>query len=337
MTDRHSENKQLVARLRAAMYDWSPDGVRSALDATFAADAEAFLAHPFEELDGAAGWYGDALAPLAAAWPDLERRDMVVMAGTTDIGRDWVGCAGHYVGTFVHPWLDIPPTGRLVSMRFHEFFRVVEGRIVEFQALWDIPEVMMQAGVWPMVPSLGRDWLVPGPATEDGILTGPRDEARASHVLKIVLDMLDDMGKHPEQPVEAMNLERYWHPRHNWYGPAGIGSSRGIQGFRRAHQIPFLKAMPDRGGGGYDDRPSNFFAEGDYVGETCWPGMFMTYTGDGWLGIAPSDKKITMRSLDFWRLEGDLIRENWVLVDLLHVWDQLGVDVLARMRELTAR
>ena len=42
-----------------------------------------------------------------------------------------------------------------------------------------------------------------------------------------------------------------------------------------------------------------------------------------------------MRSLDFWRVENDLIRENWVLIDLLHVYHQLGVDVLGRMRELT--
>jgi hypothetical protein len=28
-----------------------------------------------------------------------------------------------------------------------------------------------------------------------------------------------------------------------------------------------------------------------------------------------------------------LIRENWVLVDLLHVYHQIGVDVFARMRE----
>ena len=32
-------------------------------------------------------------------------------------------------------------------------------------------------------------------------------------------------------------------------------------------------------------------------------------------------------------MEGDLIRENWVLVDLLDVYYQLGVDVFARLRE----
>jgi hypothetical protein len=42
-----------------------------------------------------------------------------------------------------------------------------------------------------------------------------------------------------------------------------------------------------------------------------------------------------MCSLDFWRCEDGLIRENWVLVDLLHVYHQIGVDVFSRMRELT--
>ena len=40
-----------------------------------------------------------------------------------------------------------------------------------------------------------------------------------------------------------------------------------------------------------------------------------------------------MRSLDFWRVENGLIRENWVMVDLLHMYDQIGIDVFARLRE----
>ena len=41
-----------------------------------------------------------------------------------------------------------------------------------------------------------------------------------------------------------------------------------------------------------------------------------------------------MCSLDFWRIENGLIRENWVLVDLIDMYHQIGVDVFARMREL---
>ena len=61
--------------------------------------------------------------------------------------------------------------------------------------------------------------------------------------------------------------------------------------------------------------------------------MIQTINHDGWLGIPPLGKEITMRSLDFWRLEGGVIRENWVMVDLLHMYDQIGVDVFARLRE----
>jgi len=39
-----------------------------------------------------------------------------------------------------------------------------------------------------------------------------------------------------------------------------------------------------------------------------------------------------MRSLDFWRCENGLIREIWVLIDLLYMNDQIGVDVFSRMR-----
>ena len=48
------------------------------------------------------------LNPLFDAMPDLERRDWIIMGGRTEHGDDWVGCGGHYVGTFVGPWLDIP-------------------------------------------------------------------------------------------------------------------------------------------------------------------------------------------------------------------------------------
>ena len=51
-----------------------------------------------------------------------------------------------------------------------------------------------------------------------------------------------------------------------------------------------------------------------------------------WLFFYPH-KTGKNQSLDFWHLQGGLIRENWVLVDLMHVYHQLGVDVLERAGE----
>lgn len=326
----HSRNKAFIGGLRAALYDIDASDLLRQLRARFAADCEAHLAHPLETLHGVDALYEGAYLPLLQAVPDLERRDFIVMAGESQ-GQNWVGCAGHYMGLFEAPWLDIPPTKHLMAMRYHEFFRIEDERIVEMQALWDIPQVMMAADAWPMTPSLAVEWIAPGPASNDGIVSSPYDEAESEASVAWVKAMLSALKRNVIS-VEAMELSKYWHPKMMWYGPAGIGSMRRISGFRHWHQIPFLKAMPDRDaflGKGI------MFGDGDYVGFTAWPGMTMTISGDGWLGIAPGNQAITMRSLDFWRMEKGQIRENWVLVDLLDVYHQLGVDVFERMRELT--
>ena len=61
--------------------------------------------------------------------------------------------------------------------------------------------------------------------------------------------------------------------------------------------------------------------------------MIQTVTNDGWMGIAPSGRRITMKFLDFWRIENGKIRESRVMVDLLDMHQQLGVNVFARLRE----
>jgi predicted ester cyclase len=326
----HNQNKQLINQFRHALYDCDVKTLKQQLQVVFAPDSKIHLAFPFEDLNGAAELFDKAYQPLLMAVPDLERRDYIVMAGASR-GDNWVGCAGFYTGVFERAWLDIPPTQHAVMMRYHEFLRIVDEKIVEMQALWDIPQVMMQANAWPMTPSLGVEWLVPSPATQDGIITSPYDTAKAETSVQLVSAMLEGLKRSP-QGVAAMQLDRYWHPKMLWYGPAGIGTSRRISGFRNWHQIPFLKAMPDRAA---ILEAGALFGDSDYVGFTAWPGMKMTISGDGWLGIAASNQAITMRSLDFWRCEKGFIRENWVLIDLLHVYHQLGVDVFSRMRELT--
>lgn len=148
-----------------------------------------------------------------------------------------------------------------------------------------------------------------------------------------VADMLQHMKRHPSQGgPEVMEMSRFWDAHENRYGPAGAGTGRGIDGFRSWRQIPFLKAMPDRGPKA-DQVTYHFFGDNTHCAVTGWPNMIQTLTHDGWLGIAPSGKEITMRSLDFWRSGNGRIRENWVMVDILDTYRQLGVDVLARLRE----
>ena len=166
--------------------------------------------------------------------------------------------------------------------------------------------------------------------TQDGLcISGNGDMA-----LKRVLAMLTDLCRHPaEGGPEIMRLSTHWHSKFNWYGPTGIGTARGITGFRNWHQIPFLRGMPDRKLDAMGDLMSHWISEGKYVCETGWPNMRLTLSDDGWMGLPPVGKEVLMRSLDFWRVEDGLIRENWVLVDLLDIYQQLGLDVFLRLSE----
>lgn len=325
-----TELKALFSTYQFATLNIEWDSAKQALNELFAPRANLNLCHPFGTLTGADAFFDSCLGPLLTAMPDLERRDMIVLAGTTTQGQDWVGSMGNYMGTFLSPFLDIPPTGHLAHMRYHEFFKIEDGKVVEMQSIWDIPELMMQAQAWPMAPQLGTFLCTPAPMSSDGLRASGNGQATYDHVVA----MLTDLCRYPADPdPKVMQLEKYWHPRANWYGPAGIGSNRGISGFRNWHQIPFLGGMPDRKLDAMGELMSHWVAQGNYVCETGWPNMRLTLSNDGWMGIAPAGKEVLLRSLDFWRLEQGLIRENWVLIDLLDMYTQIGIDVLGRMRE----
>ena len=333
MSDLHQHHKDLIAPFRAAFYEGDQSALRTAMDQLFAPDCVFHMCHPFGDIIGPDAYFTQVIAPLFAAIPDCERRDFIVMAGQTEHGGDWVGCGGNFMGVFAAPYLNIPPTGHMAHMRFHEFYQFKDDKIVEMQTIWDIPELMMQADAWPLAPSLGREWCIPGPASQDGLAIGPRDAAHSEATCQHSVNMIEHMKRHPSQGgAEDMEMPRFWHDKMSWYGPAGIGTGRGIAGFRHWHQIPFLSGMPDRGAY-VADITYHFFGDNDYVAVTGWPNMLQTHTHDGWLGLPPTNQKLEMRSLDFWRLENGKIRENWVTVDLLHVYHQLGIDVFRRLEE----
>lgn len=235
------ELKKLYAPYRSANACDNFAAIQQATSNFFAADATIKLCFPFGELDGPIAFQEHCVNPLHKAMPDVERRDMIVMAGTTEEKTHWIGTMGNYMGTFVAPLLHIPPTGKLAHMRYHEFFKIEDGRVTEMQAIWDLPELMMQANAWPMAPQLGAFLCTPAPMTGDGLNIFGEGSAAKEHVVA----MLTDLCRHPANPdPNVMQLENYWHPQFNWYGPAGIGTSRGVSGFRHWHQIHSCAECP---------------------------------------------------------------------------------------------
>jgi predicted ester cyclase len=66
-----------------------------------------------------------------------------------------------------------------------------------------------------------------------------------------------------------------------------------------------------------------------YVASTGWPSLRCTHTGE-YLGVPATGNKIGMRVMDWWRREGDLLVENWVFIDMVDVFLQMGVDIFAQ-------
>ncbi|MEM9343707.1 MAG: ester cyclase [Pseudomonadota bacterium] len=328
----HDENKRLFGRLRAALYDMDPAGLRRALTDAFDSDAQIDLCFPFESMTGPNQLFETVYVPLLNAMPDMERRDFIFMAGPRwgpGKSGDWIGLGGNIVGRFDAPWLDIPPTGQPVFMRYHEYYRMEAGRIVQMSGLWDIPQVMLQARAWPFAPQNGVEWMCPGPAHGQGIMTGSHDADSGSASVQLVWDMLHDLQR-GDATAPLRHASGYWHPKCLWYGPTGLGTGRRPEGFQDVVLRGFRTGLSDNTR--FLDE-GVFFGDGDLVAFTGWPSGEATHSGNGFLGLTPTGKRFTRRSLDFWRCENGMIRENWVLVDLLHIYSQLGIDPFARMRD----
>ena len=48
------------------------------------------------------------------------------------------------------------------------------------------------------------------------------------------------------------------------------------------------------------------------------------------MGMPGTGQSGDMRVIDMYRRRGDKLAENWIFIDLLHFWNQQGVDILNR-------
>ena len=93
-----------------------------------------------------------------------------------------------------------------------------------------------------------------------------------------------------------MPQKNHWHPKMMWYGPCGIGTTRGLQGFVDYHQLPFRIAFPNRRGGNHYVR----IGDGPYSATAGWPSVHAKHLGGDFLDVAPTGRDVTMRVMDFY-------------------------------------
>ncbi|MGR3485242.1 MAG: nuclear transport factor 2 family protein [Paracoccaceae bacterium] len=328
--------KAVVRAMQADLAAAAPDGAARALAAHVAPDWHWRGMHPFHERTGPDAVADAFWAPLMGAFTRLHRRPDIFLASRNrlpDRGDEpgvWVVSMGHLMGLFDRPWLGIRPTGRIAMLRYAEFDRVQDGRVVESAMFCDIPHVMIQAGQDPFPPQTGAHLIQPGPMTHRGLMWDAQDPAEGDATFEAIERMLTGMGEaesgeHP-MPSYADHLRRTWHDDMIWWGPAGIGASYTVDRYIDQHCTPFGRSLDE--GYRFNGHLARV-AEGDFGGFFGWANLTVTNSG-GFMGMPAGPGPADMRVVDMYRRDGDKLAENWIFIDMLHFLAMQGLDVLAR-------
>ncbi|MEX0371746.1 MAG: ester cyclase [Tateyamaria sp.] len=160
---------------------------------------------------------------------------------------------------------------------------------------------------------------------------GPQPDYETRHTLAFGRDFIfGGLNRFDESDLSSMGMARFFHPNIKWYGPGGIGACLSLPEFETLHQQPWLNAFPDR----KVMHLESLFAEDRLLAASGPMGVVATNTGP-YLGHPASGARIEVSGLDFWLRSGDQFSENWVFVDMVHLFEQMGVDLFARMQGAT--
>ena len=201
--------------------------------------------HPFYEQHGAANVACTFWTPLLTAMSSVQRREDIFFANENSLdGEDgiWVVSMGHLLGLFDQPFLNIPATSKITMLRYAEFNRVLDGKIVETAMFCDLIHLMHQAGLQPLPPQTGQHLIQPGPRTHDGLhYDGAADGTETLTLINRMIENIDANSNAADvsaardaTPQEELALS--WHDDMIWWGPAGIGAI--------LHHRPLYRSTP---------------------------------------------------------------------------------------------
>ncbi len=331
-------NKQLVWDFWQALEGASANEVENVATTVMAEDVLWHGFDPIEKLEGRIAFTSNFWKPLLESFPDIKRETHIFMGGKSngradgDIsldGKMWVSGTGYFNGTFVKDYLEIPATGKKVSIRWGEFCRIEEGKIVEIYFMLDLIDLMQQAGFEVLPPSKGKNGLYPPPHARDGILLEKQPKEVSDYSLDHIWRFIyDGLNSYDQSELESMGMADFFHPEVQWYGPGGIGACLSLKEFENFHQQPWLIAYPDR----QVQDLNALIGEGNYSGGPGWAGVKATHTGS-YLDCPATGNSIAFNGLDWWKREGEVYVENWVFVDMIHLFRQFGVDLFERLKK----
>jgi predicted ester cyclase len=137
-----------------------------------------------------------------------------------------------------------------------------------------------------------------------------RDEMKrlADEMVEVTLNQKD---------VEASG--NYWKDDMIWHGPGGLGVLHGIEDFKHKLLYPFFRAFPD-----YIAHNVLWAVDEQEQLVTAW-GYFTGTHQDVWAGAEATGRPVQGGFMDIWRIEDGKLAENWVLVDVVGVLQQVGV------------
>jgi steroid delta-isomerase-like uncharacterized protein len=132
------ENKALVRRFVEGFWN---EGNMATADELMAPDAEIHMpTGEVVDVDGLKGFAGT----FRESFPDWHSTFEELVAEGDRVAERWTGR-----GTHLGELQGIPPTGKRVEVPGSVFYRIVNGKIVEFRGQLDMMGLMQQLGVIP--------------------------------------------------------------------------------------------------------------------------------------------------------------------------------------------
>ena len=334
------QNKQKVKEYLKDIIHSGKLHIDKNLNKYFAKNVKVNCFHPINEFSGIEKFKDYYWTPLFESFPDLERREQVMLGGTFK-DKAQVASISMLSGVFKKDWLGIKANNKMVNLRCCEIHEIKDNKIVECHILIDTIDLIFQTGILPINKSRGAEgnWL--NPINTDGVNYFEKDLNVSKFNLEQALTMQRSLNIKPEIDCKSDEdlksklinhpQKEFWHENMIWYGPSGIGTARSLKGFIDYHQLPFRKTFKERNYwklGHYSE-----LGDGKFSLTAGWHSIQATYGSDDWLGYPPNNKNVTMRVMDFYHHDEGKIRENWVPIDIAHILNQIGVDIFELIKK----